>query len=663
MIARDFAFFPLELRPETGRQSLYMVGPFPTPVDDGLLIEKEHTLTVDGAMNSLYDREVLPFIGTKRLALRVLVQGACRITLIHRSADGAEVEYGSAISTQAVRMKRDGDVKGEIQKFDLEFSLMNSEQTFGRWFFRIQALRSEIKLLDATWLVREADLGDIVPAFVICTFKREAQVAENVRRLNALLSKPPTPRVSARPRFIKRFGLSRDDTTHQPQEPVATRRQPLVSDFGILVVDNAGTLSPASFGSSRVHLIRQRNVGGAGGFGRGIYEAVEARVYTHVIMLDDDADISDSSIARMLNLLRLTKDPELFIGGLQLDTYSPCQLADAGAYWTPERFERPIGRLPSIDLGTDEGKDGLARSYNSNFNGWWLFGGRIESFQAYGMPLPCFVHLDDVEFGVRIQLAGARTVTVPGVAVWHEPFYAKVEGWFAYYNIRNELIRLSAQTPIVLAQTTARPKSVVARQSRERVASVSRQLRGRYRDFVNTYQYGSAVLLAEAIEDFSSGSTLLLNKDAEELHAKVMAVYKDANANYRTTKTLPPGFVSERPSQGQKLYRIAQIYSRNGNRVGIPTRVDRNGLTMFANRRDINWKWIKARQAWGYPDPGTAAYHIYKFDRDLYARANARFNKAIKQFEREARNAQASWSDAYEELISYSFWSKMVKTF
>ncbi|MET1756870.1 glycosyltransferase [Novosphingobium sp. RD2P27] len=666
MVVADFAFFPIQLRPEMGRRRLYMRAPFPTPVEDGLLIARDEPLTVDGVMTSLYDRELLPFVGGQPLTLRVEVQGACRISLIHRQAvekeakreakkeakkeaqEEAEEEYGSAISARAIRTGNGDDCEGEIQTFDLDFKLMNSEQSFGRWFFKVEPLRSDVKLRSAAWLIRSAEVSQVVPAFVICTFKRERQVTANVKLLTEVLSPVPSPPPTEASSLLQRDPPASADT----------------SDYGIFVVDNAGSLPETAFSSAHVHLIRQRNVGGAGGFGRGIYEAIEAGRFTHIILLDDDADVDSISIVRMMNLLRLNDDPNLFVGGIQFDTYSPCQLADAGTYWTPERFERPISRLAPCDMGSEEGRDGLARSYNANFNGWWLFGGSVEGFRAFGMPLPCFVHLDDVEFGVRVQLNGGRTVTVPGIAVWHEPFYAKVEGWFAYYNIRNELIRLSAQAPLALAHITNSSAAIIEKRSKKRLASTSRQLHRRFRDFVNAYQYGSAMLLAKAVEDFVSGPEVLLDRDAEALHFEVMAAYKEANSNYGTSRTLPPAFIPEPPSRRHKLYRIAQIYSRNGNRSAVPGGgAQANRITMFQNRRDINWKAMRARQAWGYPDPGSSTYHIYKFDRDAYAAVNARFREAIKKFNDRAGEAQSNWSDAYPEMISHDFWRKLVKTF
>ena len=129
------------------------------------------------------------------------------------------------------------------------------------------------------------------------------------------------------------------------------------------------------------------------------------------------------------------------------------------------------------------------------------------------------------------------------------------------------------------------------------------------------------------------------------------------------TPTLPPGLIAEQPARGRKLYRIAQIYSRNGNRVPLPGRNDAARLTLFRNRADIDWKWMRARQSWAYPDPSTPAYHIYAFDRDIYRDVSARFRRAIKRFDREAKQAQVSWSSAYAELISLPFWEKLVRTF
>jgi len=42
-----------------------------------------------------------------------------------------------------------------------------------------------------------------------------------------------------------------------------------------------------------------------------------------------------------------------------------------------------------------------------------------------GLLMPFFIKIDDLEFCLRIKFAGA-IVAFPSIAVWHEPFYAKV---------------------------------------------------------------------------------------------------------------------------------------------------------------------------------------------------------------------------------------------
>jgi len=61
-----------------------------------------------------------------------------------------------------------------------------------------------------------------------------------------------------------------------------------------------------------------------------------------------------------------------------------------------------------------------------HFNGWWMFGFPKRWVERVGMPLPCFIRGDDIEFGMRLHEAGLPTVPLPGVAVWHEPFYLKL---------------------------------------------------------------------------------------------------------------------------------------------------------------------------------------------------------------------------------------------
>ena len=60
------------------------------------------------------------------------------------------------------------------------------------------------------------------------------------------------------------------------------------------------------------------------------------------------------------------------------------------------------------------------------------------------MPLPIFIRGDDIEFSRRCN---AKILSLPGICVWHEPFYKKYsEIMEDYYLLRNVLI-FSFSTP------------------------------------------------------------------------------------------------------------------------------------------------------------------------------------------------------------------------
>ena len=48
--------------------------------------------------------------------------------------------------------------------------------------------------------------------------------------------------------------------------------------------------------------------------------------------------------------------------------------------------------------------------------------------EKVGLPLPVFIRGDDVEYGLRLYMRGVDTIVMPGIAVWHEPFYLKIGG-------------------------------------------------------------------------------------------------------------------------------------------------------------------------------------------------------------------------------------------
>jgi galactofuranosylgalactofuranosylrhamnosyl-N-acetylglucosaminyl-diphospho-decaprenol beta-1,5/1,6-galactofuranosyltransferase len=116
-----------------------------------------------------------------------------------------------------------------------------------------------------------------------------------------------------------------------------------------------------------------------------------------------------------------------------------------------------------------------------------------------------FIRGDDFEYGQRLARDGVPTVTLPGIGVWHEPFYAKPSGWQEYYDLRNRLI-FGATYGDKVRQLP--PLDVI----------------GMITDAIQTHNYMAAELRMKAVRDFLGGPQALFARDSAEIHESVMAL-------------------------------------------------------------------------------------------------------------------------------------------
>jgi galactofuranosylgalactofuranosylrhamnosyl-N-acetylglucosaminyl-diphospho-decaprenol beta-1,5/1,6-galactofuranosyltransferase len=634
-------FFPVDMQPLEVRYPLYFEGDPPSTIKGYPVVLGGHRLTVDGAMSSLYDREVFGATQVERFCLRLRVKGSMEVALLHTDQNGVRRIVSTAHSSGGKEVYHYPsnylisdttiDPYGEEHEIFMPFSIMTADGASGRWSFMVTPLLGSGEVLSASWDIGAQPQREVNPTFVICTFNRVAQLQANLATLSTILD------AEAR-------------------------------DWRVIVVDNARTFTPPpELSTDRIQVIGQKNVGGAGGFGRGIHVALDDDATSHIILLDDDADIDAVSIARMLNIFRFQIENEDFIGGVQMDVYDPLKLADASAYWRADRFETVEARMPPSRLDAPEAKNALARKLYTNFNGWWLFGGSKTAFLRNGMPLPIFVHLDDVDFGVRADIAGRRTWTVPGIAVWHEPYYAKVEGWFAFYNIRNELIRLSGHLPRMIARMAEdgfvrQPKP--QRALIKRLKRVEKQLRDRFRNFVSTNQYGSAYLLSMAVDRFLDGPAPFRDEDFDAVHQQVMAEYKRFNANYRKLERLPVGRMAVGPQyERSKLYRRIQRWTINGHKLPVLKSNPFRRLVVFPERMGISWTGMSLQSDFAYSDPDNGSLHYFGFNPDAYGEISRHFDKVIKRYANQSGQVGLRWADAYDDIISREYWNELIKRF
>lgn len=286
-----------------------------------------------------------------------------------------------------------------LQKNSVEIPLDMAQE--GMFFFTVRA-EKETCVYNACFETHTVP-GDVRLTLIICTFQRKRLVSESVDKL--LKSEFFDPGSS---RYRKMF---------------------------IRIIDNASELPLWKREGLEVH--HNQNNGGAGGFARGILEARKAAGSfpgTHIVFMDDDAAFIPETFYRIHSLLSFIT-PET---GDQVLAGRMFCLNDRKVQYTASEIWNG-GNI--IHLGYEQDmcrRENLLKmnEQRGEYSGWWLAVFPY-SFAAVNLPLPLFLHCDDVEYGLR---KGGRPIVMNGIQVWHETSEYRRSPVTAYYDLRNSLI-------------------------------------------------------------------------------------------------------------------------------------------------------------------------------------------------------------------------------
>jgi galactofuranosylgalactofuranosylrhamnosyl-N-acetylglucosaminyl-diphospho-decaprenol beta-1,5/1,6-galactofuranosyltransferase len=220
------------------------------------------------------------------------------------------------------------------------------------------------------------------------------------------------------------------------------------------LVDHTERLGPLQETlGDQLEIIEQGNIGGSGGFSRGMYESARAERSTYVVNCDDDIVIEPESLIRMLTFADYARTPTL-VGAHMFDLNDRSVLYTYGESVDLWRFLwGPT--VPGAEYGHDfasrplRSTPWLHRRVDADYNGWWMCLIPLEVVREIGLSLPVFIKWDDSEYGLRAKRAGFPTVSLPGAGVWHMSWADKDDAvdWQAYFHERNRLIAALLHSP------------------------------------------------------------------------------------------------------------------------------------------------------------------------------------------------------------------------
>lgn len=212
-----------------------------------------------------------------------------------------------------------------------------------------------------------------------------------------------------------------------------------IKSFDIYVVDNAssdGTVEEVKtvFGEKILFLCNKTNIGGSGGFDRGLQDALR-KGYPYIVLLDNDVLLDPYALENMKQYLETHNDVGI-VGAKVMIMDKPNMVQDFGARLdfinfreTPEyTWQKDDGELPEIN--------------ECDYVPTCAVMVRADALKETGtMPVENFIYYDDIELSYKMKRKGWRVAALGNAKVWHKGGFNKVSvnTFPKYYFLRNRL--------------------------------------------------------------------------------------------------------------------------------------------------------------------------------------------------------------------------------
>ena len=472
----------------------------------------------------------------------------------------------------------------------------------------------------------DGDLNDVELVLSTTTFKKEAFIERNI-------------------------GLVK--------EQIVESADPIAKHFHMYVMDNGRALDAEKLTSDRITVIPNDNVGGAGGFTRGMITAMEQDPKaTNILLMDDDVAVSPESIKRTYNLLRILKEEhrEDMVSGAMLNyEVGEDQWEDIGNMTPQGTFAgcKPGMRLTLFeDLIYNEMFTPTKWQRNNMYAAWWYCCIPISVIEKNGLPLPVFVRCDDAEYGIRCKTG---FITMNSLCVWHMSFFER-------YNAAVERYQTTRNTMIAQATCGMAPD-----------ADFMKELHNNIRLELKKFGYANAELCLDAFEDFLKGPEFIKKPGQSEKSFMVANRNKEQLVDFETLQS--------RADQDPEL---AGFSIKNVDRQLIDGDKSRSLAERLEDLiTDNNQRYIKKDgagyaviplQGWLYPAGAIRGKHklvvldwynrkgtIRTKDVQRYQKIKKRYMRDLKYYKANINRLRKEYAAARAELTSVEYWKNYLK--
>lgn len=569
--------------------------------DGAIYLKAGEKISLETYFNSFSIGKWMKYTELKDLNLELFMTGQAEIAVKHaighayHEADPRDNTKDCYWANAAEHEDAQADVAKKADGYQVTFEKMYED---GIVYVEITA-ETDVCIRGGAYTTNSEPNTEVMIAIGICTFKREPFVTKNVNRMI--------------------------------DEILKNEQSPLYQHMEVYISDNGQTLPLDTFDCDPVHLYGNRNVGGAGGFTRDIIESVYLREnspFTHVILMDDDIALDCNVLERTYALLQFLKSEyqKCMIGGELFELAKRYRQFEAGALFTHtiiQSYNQRWDMRKADNVAANEVEN------NVNFGGWWYNCIPVSFIKEKQLPLPVFIHRDDVEYGARNYENG--TILMNGICVWHEQGPNKAPTAMNYYDVRNDLIAM-CDLP-----TRATKWQIMSHITRGVLGNMLR------------YRYEVVACIFQGLTDFYKGPGYFMQLDPIENHKSL------ARFNYTFRKPEEDGVDLSELREEKMEEMPGHPFLRAALCQLLPTK----NYTRVCGLKDIGVAF-RARRIYLYDKYREAGFMTEKSWRTMFSLLGQYLKLMNKMmFSHEKINRQ--WCDAKKEYTSLEFWKKYLQ--